>query len=183
MFFSSSSKKKGNSHYVVREYHDVVEPDGSLKRKRVQTKVRFVQPGTVRSESPSSESEDDCGDTDNFEPPSFDYNTAVPSLSSCTDHQKRKQSSVRHWQDIRPKLLRVSLTTEGFPSQVDAVCGKCKDQSAQYRCTDCGSAALLMCKSCCDGLHSSENVFHCPEVWLVRHKSFCDMSFSCQCSV
>jgi len=181
MFFSSSSNKKGKSHYVVREYRDVTEPDGSVKRKRVQTKVRFVQPGPERSEPPSSESEDEHEDIDNFQFEPFDYDTAEPSLSSSgTEHQKRKQSSVRHWQNIRPRLIRASLTTEGFPSQEDAVCRRCKGgQSAKYRCIDCGSAALSMCKSCCDSLHSSENVFHCPEVWLVRHNSFCDMSFSC----
>ncbi|XP_031550894.1 uncharacterized protein LOC116288263 [Actinia tenebrosa] len=160
MYFASANSKKGKSYYAVKEYCDVIDENGNVKRKTgVQTKVSFE--GQV-VDVQSSQNNDSSEDEDDHVYHDLDIPVVEQSIS--TDHQKRKESNARHWQELRSKLVEISLATEGFPSY-GVTCRRCSNDTAIYRCIDCGGAALSMCKACCDQVHENENIFHFQEVW------------------
>ena len=164
MFFSQGCNR-GKSKLIVRDYQKFVDEDGQTKVKRVRSTVRILEGGVNRRQ-----------DEDGANPSSTDDILDLPDDSDCfndevdpgpSHYEKRSASAVKHWQEIRVNLVKVSLKREGL-LQLDKECSKCKAQTARLRCLDCGgSSGFFLCESCCICLHSTENILHYPEIWKV----------------
>ena len=83
-----------------------------------------------------------------------------------SSYDKRKQNSVKNWENIRPLLRDVVIESECIP--IGQTCSFCNTASATFRCLKCGSGQFF-CEPCVASLHRNACVFHVVEQWKVSH--------------
>lgn len=98
--------------------------------------------------------------------PALDLDLPIPEVpveSEPTHHELQCKSHDKGWEQLRSKLLCVSVECSEMP--LEQVCLFC-DEEATIRCQDCGSQ-VFYCEHCWCNCHKKTNLFHVPEKWEV----------------
>ncbi len=77
-----------------------------------------------------------------------------------------EKSSVAGWEAIREKLRFTVTECVGMP--VGLACVLCRENSAIFRCQQCGPQSYY-CQACTAKLHSESSFLHTTEQWTVRY--------------
>ena len=86
-------------------------------------------------------------------------------LLEPSHYEIETKSSIKHWTEIRKKLL--TAHTEGSCMPEQSACTMC-DKMAEVRCQRCGPYTFY-CESCFLLHHSRINIFHVAEKWKVSN--------------
>ena len=83
-----------------------------------------------------------------------------------SNYEIESKSSIKHWAEVRKKMLISYIEESSMPEQ--SACVMCAS-TAELRCQQCGPFAFY-CEECFLLHHKKVNIFHVAEKWKVNYK-------------